>query len=299
MGEIPSNLKYVESLLVFSSKINPYKHYSAFDTFQEARNRQPNKRREEKKQQEVITEAPESIQQGDTLQHYEQREYNFKPAIKELPQIMLPTDLTLKGIVSLDFPNLTDSDPFMPSKGGLNKNLPQIPEPKMTDEQNPNQNEQNPNVNLQTVKTSNNQNAPTTYTPGTMVTFNTFNRGPAPVYKPPENNLSTGNNQKANPSNNTATVVNNNAPPPPLLNLPPTNTVVNSGAPPPPMLNLSLPKTTAGGPPPPPPLINNLASLGVKPDDNNDQKADNKQAQASEGGGEGGRCNIESDYLNF
>lgn len=296
MGEIPSNLKYVESLLVFSSKINPYKHYSAFDTFQEARNRQPNKRREEKKQQEVITEAPESIQQGDTLQHYEQREYNFKPAIKELPQIMLPTDLTLKGIVSLDFPNLTDSDPFMPSKGGLNKNLPQIPEPKMTDDQNPNQNEQNPNANQQTVKTSNNQNAPTTYTPGTMVTFNTFNRGPAPVYKPPENNPSV-NNQKANPTNNNATV-NTNAPPPPLLNLPPTNTVVNSGAPPPPMLNLSLPKTT-GGPPPPPPLINNLASLGVKPDDGNDQKAENTQVQASKGGGEGGRCNIESDYLNF
>ena len=274
-------MKYVESLLVFGSKINPYKHYSAFDTFQEAKNRQPAKRKEDKRQQEVITEAPESIMQGDTLQHYEQREYNFKPAIKELPQIMLPTDLTLKGIVSLDFPNLTDNDPFMPSKGGLTKNLPMIPEPKMQDEQNPSSNEPNLN-NQQSVKTNVNV-VQTTYTPGNMVTFNTFNRGPAPVYKPPEN-IPTSN-QKASINNNNATVY-NNAPPPPMINLP-TNTVVNSGAPPPPMLNLSMPKT--GGPPPPPPLINNLASLGVKPDDSNDNKpeVENKPAGSGEGGG---RC---------
>jgi len=275
-------MKYVESLLVFGSKINPYKHYSAFDTFQEAKNRQPAKRKEDKRQQEVITEAPESIMQGDTLQHYEQREYNFKPAIKELPQIMLPTDLTLKGIVSLDFPNLTDNDPFMPSKGGLTKNLPIIPEPKMQDEQNPSSNEPNLN-NQQSVKTNANA-VPTTYTPGNMVTFNTFNRGPAPVYKPPEN-IPTSN-QKVNSINNNNASVNNNAPLPPMINLP-TNTVVNSGAPPPPMLNLSMPKT--GGPPPPPPLINNLASLGVKPDDNNDNKPDEENKPTGSGEG-GGRC---------
>ena len=193
--------------------------------------------------------------QGDTLQHYEQRQYNFKPALKELPQIMLPTDLTLKGIVSLDVSNLADTDPFMPSKGGFTKNLPMIPEPKMIDDQDPNNNEPNLN-NQQSIKNTTNSNAPTTYSPGNMVTFNTFNRGPAPVYRPPENNNVANNNQNNNAS------VNNNAPPPPMINLN-NNTVVNVGAPPPPpLLNLNLTKTA--GPPPPPPLINNLASLGVK-----------------------------------
>ena len=276
--------------MVFGSKINPYKHYSAFDTFQEAKNRQPAKKREEKRQQDVITEAPETIMQGDTLQHYEQRQYNFKPAMKELPQIMLPTDLTLKGIVSLDFQNLTDTDPFMPSKGGLTKNLPMIPEPKMLDDQNPNNNNNNETGenNQPSIKPNNNSNVATTYTPGSMVTFNTFNKGIAPVYHPPENNPSNNNNNQ-NQTNNNNIAVNNRAPPPPPINLTP---IVNAGAPPPPMLNLSLPKS--GGGPPAPPLINNLASLGIKSEDSENKPEEHKPAPVSVG--EGGRCNI---YYNF
>ena len=56
-------------------------------------------RNEKQRQHDIITEAPETIMQGDTLEHYAEKQYNFKPAMKELPQIMLPTDLTLKGIV--------------------------------------------------------------------------------------------------------------------------------------------------------------------------------------------------------
>lgn len=273
-------MKYVESLLVFGSKINPYKHYSSFDTFQEAKNRQPGKRKEEKRKHDVISEAPETIMQGDTLEHYEQKQYNFKPAMKELPQIMLPADLALKGIVSLDFPNLTDNDPFMPSKGGVTKNLPMIPEPKMTDEKSFNFNESNDD-NFQKVKNNSNSNAATTYTPGSMITFNTFNKGSIAVYKPPENNTFSNNNQVTNNSS-----VNKNAPPPPNINLPATSIIVNSGAPPPPLLNLGAPKGPSGIPPPPP-LINNLASLGVQQDDGNEDQNEQKQNKPSE---EGGRC---------
>lgn len=223
--------------------------------------------------------------QGDTLQHYEQRQYNFKPALKELPQIMLPTDLSLKGIVNMDFQNLADSDPFMPSKGGFTKNLPTMPEPKLLDENIENIAESNV-IQQQIAKNSSQNNIPTTYTPGSMVTFNTFNKGPAPVYKPPENNSIGQPNIASNtgPSNITT---NTNAPPPPLLNLPlNTNITTNSGAPPPP--SLLLPPTNK---PAPPPLINNLASLGVKPDDDggNDknEEAQNKPAESSGGGGRG------------
>lgn len=265
--------------MVFGSKINPYKHYSAFDTFLEAKSRQPAKRKEEKRNQDVITEAPETIMQGDTLQHYEQRQYNFKPALKELPQIMLPTDLSLKGIVNMDFQTLADTDPFIPSKGGMTKNLPMMPEPKLLNDNSEHIGENN-NLQQEGSKNNNQNNGPITYTPGAMVTFNTFNKGPAPVYKPPENNPIS----KPTTNANSNVTVNNNAPPPPNLTL---NINVNAGAPPPPSLLLPPPTQSSG----PPPLINNLASLGVKPDDNDRQENAQNNAGSSGGGGEsGGRC---------
>lgn len=221
--------------------------------------------------------------QGDTLQHYEQRQYNFKPALKELPQIMLPTDLSLKGIVNMDFQNLADSDPFMPSKGGFTKNLPTMPEPKLLDENIENVAEPNV-VQQQTAKNTSQNNMPTTYTPGSMVTFNTFNKGPAPVYKPPENNPISKPNATSNNAGSFNITTNTNAPPPPLLNLN-TNITTNSGAPPPPSLLLPPPTNNM----PAPPLINNLASLGVKPDDDNDKNGEDQNKPAASSGGGGGR----------
>jgi hypothetical protein len=80
--------------------MNPYKHYTAFDNLQDYERRENNsKKKQAKNDEQLLTEAPKTLLDGEKLQEFGQQQYVFKPEVKQLAQINAPTQLNLKGIV--------------------------------------------------------------------------------------------------------------------------------------------------------------------------------------------------------
>ena len=78
LGIIPKKAKYIDSLLVFNSKINPYKHYSWDVALEEVDQHRQVKRKQDDVEINLV-EAPKTIQEGEVLTRYGQKEYRYKP----------------------------------------------------------------------------------------------------------------------------------------------------------------------------------------------------------------------------
>lgn len=193
---------------------------------------------------------------------------------KTIPQMNLATTLNLKGIVDLDdMPNLSENvDPFMPSKGGFKTSLPTVNEPK----QETLVNEEatlNPNsANLTHSPLPTNSKTSSGYSPGSMISFNTFNKGAAPVFTGQDNNAGGSNvatssapQIKFNFTNGGgaegASSQKYSIPPPSAGNVPPPPPFLGAIPPPPPppfppSFLIPPPPPSIMLPPPPPGLVN-------------------------------------------
>ena len=76
-----------------------------------------------------MVEAPKTIQEGEVLTKYGQREYKYIPKTKDMPTLNLPNQLDLPGLVQYDSEQ-TDVDLINPSREGLIQSKPIAPEPK-------------------------------------------------------------------------------------------------------------------------------------------------------------------------
>lgn len=164
----------------------------------------------------------------------------------------LATTLNLKGIVDLDdIPNLSESiDPFMPSKGGLKTTLPTVNEPKQEALINEETNLSHPNP----APLPANSKTSSGYSPGSMISFNTFNKGVAPVFAAQDNNAGGSNVAPPSTPQIKFNFINNGGV---EGTSPQKNNASNNGfTPPPPSLssgNVPSPPPFPGAIPPPPP----------------------------------------------
>jgi len=205
---------------VFDTKYNPY----CMDTIEGETNPLQGMRRGPKKIDEQpvmnITNAPKTLIEGEQLTRYDETTYIFKPKEKAMPTMNMPLNLNIGGIVSGFGEDFDDMDMFAPSREGLIKKNPTIPEPKFN---NPPQ--------------SNNQSM-------SQSTSSSYSQQPQQQQQQQQQSYQQQpqqqqqqqyyQNQQQPQQNNMA--YNNNPPPPP----------------PPPMMNMgqgNLP------PPPPPPLL--------------------------------------------
>lgn len=121
LGEAPHRLKCAESLLIFNTRVNPYKHYTTVDNIDAEEQLRVKKPRSD--QQEIqLTDAPKALREGERLTTYAAEGYEYKPGYKELIPLNLPTGLSglLTGIVELNV-MVGESSVFAPSKEGLTK----------------------------------------------------------------------------------------------------------------------------------------------------------------------------------
>src|SRR3546814_864667 len=92
LGSLPTNVPSVSSLLLFNSRVNPYKNYSAMDNLEGA-----GRTRAETVDQlrKALASAPTSVMLGADLPDIMALDVTFKPQMGEMTQLSLPSNLEL------------------------------------------------------------------------------------------------------------------------------------------------------------------------------------------------------------
>lgn len=136
LGRIPRDIKFIDSLVVFNSRSNPYQNYQYINNTESNIHRNLHWKKAQKNKAVIdLTDAPKTLVEGDVLQQFRTEEHKFKPVTKELPQLKVRDQLDLQGIVSLTMNN-TDLDSAMnPSLGGTVVR-PTISDPKFLNDAN-------------------------------------------------------------------------------------------------------------------------------------------------------------------
>jgi len=136
LGRIPRDIKFIDSLVVFNSRANPYQNYQYINNTESNIHRNLTSKKTQKNKGQIdLTDAPKTLVEGDVLQQFRTEEHRFIPAVKELPQLNVRAQLDLHGIVNLAMNN-TDLDGGMaPSLGGTIQRQT-ISDPKFLNEPN-------------------------------------------------------------------------------------------------------------------------------------------------------------------
>eukprot|EP00002_Diphylleia_rotans_P011916 TRINITY_DN2343_c0_g1_i1.p1 TRINITY_DN2343_c0_g1~~TRINITY_DN2343_c0_g1_i1.p1 ORF type:complete len:380 (-),score=102.53 TRINITY_DN2343_c0_g1_i1:114-1253(-) len=101
MGRLPDNISSVSSLLLFNTNENPYKNYSHLDNLlgKEGKERPTTKKR--------IGAQPESFIKGDSMIGGAALNFNYKPALGNVPTLELPTSLPgLSDVADVSLSNM-------------------------------------------------------------------------------------------------------------------------------------------------------------------------------------------------
>lgn len=124
LGRIPSDVKYIDSLLVFNSMVNPYRHYQIVENSKV--------KKYEKVKTNDLDEAIELDKAPDQMNvridKNDPTSYSYIPDDKEVEDEDFDDQLELDGIV--DFGEEFDDDAFNPSNPGVKKENKTVAEPK-------------------------------------------------------------------------------------------------------------------------------------------------------------------------
>jgi hypothetical protein len=123
LGRIPNDLSCIDSLLVFNSMVNPYRHYQIVEN-----NKikvQERVKANDLAEAIVLDKAPEQLNM--TIEKYDPSNYGYVPENKEMEATDFDMQLELDGIV--DFGDDFDEDDFNPSKPGIKKEVKSVAEP--------------------------------------------------------------------------------------------------------------------------------------------------------------------------
>ena len=115
LGRIPTTIRYVDSLSIFDTYINPYKNYELG----------PRKvvKKQKSKQEEEPTQEIISITTYTKPSYYMEKP-DYKPAAQQIDDIQLDEDLALDGVVDID---LDDFLSGMTTTGIVEKKVIQDP----------------------------------------------------------------------------------------------------------------------------------------------------------------------------
>jgi len=106
-------------LLLFNTNENPYKKYKMGNNLEYT-----NRRLREKMDENIITEAPKTVKEGDELPINSQENVTYRPVLGSVPQINLPNALPLSMVATDGFSYQGESQVFAPS--ALHEILPDI-----------------------------------------------------------------------------------------------------------------------------------------------------------------------------
>jgi hypothetical protein len=96
LGPLPIHLSSIGSMLLFNSKINPYKNYQTLDNLMSS----GRVRTAGEEKAKGLESAPTTIMSGDALPDIQAPNLLFKPAMGEMGNIALPDNLPLDFIAS-------------------------------------------------------------------------------------------------------------------------------------------------------------------------------------------------------
>jgi len=223
LGRIPSDLKYIDSLLVFNSMVNPYRHYQIVEN---SNVKKPDRVKVNDLDEAIVLDkAPD--QMNVRIDKNDPTSYSYVPGDKPVEDEEFDEQLELDGIV--DFGEDFDDDAFNPSKPGLKKEIKTVAEPVTSKPKEP----KPAPATKQDSKLVQKTPQPQKEKPSTSSTL------PPPPPPPPSSGL------PAPPPPPPSGLL---PPPPPLTGLP------LPPPPPPPAGGLPPPPPLAGLPPPPPAL---------------------------------------------
>lgn len=222
LGRIPTTIRYVDSLSIFDTYINPYKNYELG----------PRKvvKKQKSKQEEEPTQEIISITTYTKPSYYMEKP-DYKPAAQQIDDIQLDEDLALDGVVDID---LDDFLSGMTTTGIVEKKV--IQDPYKQKEGNPESSSPTATSGYQ----QNNYSNPPTLAPPPPLNTNLPSSGLLPPPPPPPS--LTDFSLPPPPSLGGLSL----PPPPPPPSLsglmpPPSLPQMGSVLPPPPSLNLSIP----------------------------------------------------------
>jgi WAS protein family homolog 1 len=123
IGPYPLNrIKYIGSMLLFNTNINPYKNYETLDNFiQTGRVKE-----DVETETNGLAAAPNSLVVGDVLPDIEGLDFTFKPEMGEMEQLSLPDNLPLDFVAENINYQGADLPSIAPSAAKANYDLPQI-----------------------------------------------------------------------------------------------------------------------------------------------------------------------------
>jgi len=232
LGRIPRDIKYIDSLVVFNSRLNPYQNYQYINNTESNIQRNlPLKKNQKNKGAIDLTEAPKTLLEGDVLQQFRTEEHRFIPAAKELPQLKVRDQLDLAGIVSYAFGDGDLDTGMTPSRGGT-VNRPTISDPKFLNEPTSNIVQQS-NLSIQRFSMSTPQQIEAVQNNANMQSQPSNNYSYAPVVSQNQNvNVQRGVQvtnpqptvQTAAPVVNQTQTATNNVAPQPTVNVQPVTT---------------------------------------------------------------------------
>lgn len=130
LGRIPSDLKYIDSLLVFNSMVNPYRHYQIIEN-SKIKKQERAKATNDLDEAIVLDKAP--TQMNERINKNDPTSYDYVPEDKEVEDEEFDMQLELDGIV--DFGEDFDDDAFNPSKTGMKGKKPSEPAPSKPKEE--------------------------------------------------------------------------------------------------------------------------------------------------------------------
>lgn len=110
LGTIPHTIRYVDSLSIFDTYVNPYKNYEL------SPKKKPVKQKQKDKEvnQEVDIISISNYQKPS----YEVEDQKYKPAVQEVQDIQVDDDIGIDGIVDFDLDDFLDD---VVSKGTVEK----------------------------------------------------------------------------------------------------------------------------------------------------------------------------------
>eukprot|EP01111_Echinosteliopsis_oligospora_P006493 TRINITY_DN2065_c2_g1_i1.p1 TRINITY_DN2065_c2_g1~~TRINITY_DN2065_c2_g1_i1.p1 ORF type:complete len:451 (+),score=207.45 TRINITY_DN2065_c2_g1_i1:90-1442(+) len=112
LGRLPHHIPSVSSLLLFNTRENPYKKFSSVDNL-------AGKDAEAKKvDKKKLTDAPDSVLKGDSLNLPGMMEYGYKPVLGDVPTLQFPDVLpNLPNVADITWSvNLPDVGGIAPSQ---------------------------------------------------------------------------------------------------------------------------------------------------------------------------------------
>jgi hypothetical protein len=122
LGTFPTQIEYVGSLLLFNTKINPYKEYQSLDNFMSTGKQKD----DEIAAAKGLAAAPTSILSGDALPDIEGLDLNFKPQMGVMSNLSLPDNLPLDFVATNLNYRGAELPSIAPSAQKPNYDLPQI-----------------------------------------------------------------------------------------------------------------------------------------------------------------------------